>query len=222
MKKSILHWFNICLKVLCLILFLQIILACAVSRDEDKVIECFDNYKTAILNDMGEEAVTFIDSKTVDYYGELLEKVLYADRDVVMQESFINRLMIFRIRHSVQVDKLVKMDGIKLLEYSINNGWVGKDAVAGSVIKNVKIEGDSATVELYKNDKRTGMSYKFYRENTQWKINLTSLFLITHYVLKQQAKNTGYDDEDAFIFDLIEGISGKRVSKDIYEPLIKK
>jgi hypothetical protein len=171
---------------------------------------------------MGEEAVKFIDSKTIDYYGEILEKVLYSDRNVVMKESIINRLMIFRIRHSVQLEKLEKMDAIKLLEYSINNGWVGKEAVAGYFIRNVKIEGDSATVELYKGDKKPGVNYKFYRENGQWKINFTSLFLITHYAFKQQAKKSGYDDEDAYIFDLIEALSGKRVSEDIYEALIKK
>ena len=222
MRKPVIQWHVILPKVFCLILVLQILLSCAVGKDEKEVIECFEKYKTAILNSMGEEAMKYIDSKSVDYYQNILDKVLYADKEEVMKESFINRAMIFRIRHSIPLENVKKMDVTKLLVFAINTGWIGKDAVIGMSVKNVKIEGNVATADYYKDNKKTGIRYQFYYENEQWKYNLTSLFQLSNSALKQWIKEFGYDDEDEFIFDSIEGVSGKKVSKDIYESLIEK
>ena len=49
-------------------------------KSEEKLVKkSFDNYKTSILNDKGEKAVKYIDSRTIKYYSEILELVKTAD-----------------------------------------------------------------------------------------------------------------------------------------------
>ncbi|HEB36269.1 hypothetical protein LCGC14_1091560 [marine sediment metagenome] len=186
------------------------------------MIECFEKYKTAFLNSKGEEAIKYIDSKSVDYYKDILDKILYADKEEVMKESYINRFMIFRVRHSMQLKNLKEMDVTRLLVFAIDHGWIEKDAAIGMSVKNVKINGNMATADYYQDNKKTGIRFQFFYENEQWKYNYTSVVQFSSSLSKQQIKEFGYSDEDEFIFDMIWGESGKKVSKDIYESLIKK
>lgn len=221
MRKFVLQCTIIIPKAFCLILFLPILLSCVANKDEIEVIECYEKYKTAILNSMGEEAIKYIDSKSVDYYQEILDKVLYADKEELIKESVVSRLKIFQIRHSIQLENLKKMDVAKLLVLAINEGWTEKDFIIGTSVKNVKIKGNIATADYYQDNKKVGIRSQFAYENEQWKYNFTSLFQLYNSALKQLIKEIG-DDEDEFIFNIIEVSSGKKVSKDIYESLIKK
>jgi len=209
-------------KVFCIFLILLFLLFCGVSKEEKEVIECYKKYNTAILNDMGEEAIKCIDSKTVDYYQDILDKALYADKEAVRKENLTDRLMIFQIRHVIPLEELIKMNGTEFLIYSINKGWVGKPGVLGIKVKNVKIEGNFATADSYIFKKNTGIKYQFYSENNQWKFNVVSLMHYGSIYLKQQVKESGYSNEDDFLFYGVERWSEKKVTKDLYEPLIDK
>ena len=48
-------------------------------KEEKLVKKAFDNYKYAILNDEGENAVQFLDSRTIQYYEKMLELVKTGD-----------------------------------------------------------------------------------------------------------------------------------------------
>jgi len=192
-----------------------------VDTDEDKVIECYEKYKAAILNDRGIEAIKYIDSKTIDYYSDILDKALYADKDEVTKESLVNKLAILRIRHEIPLVDLRNMNGSSLVVYSINNAWVGKNAIIGLSVRNIKIESDFATANVYKDNKNIGLKYRFYNEEGQWKFNFIFMLELSNLIMKQQLNNLGYENEDDFIFDMLEAVSGKKVTEEIFNPLLR-
>lgn len=55
------------------ILFTLIVTLSGQNNEENSVRNAFDSYKTAILNDKGEEAVNYVDSRTIQYYTDMLD-----------------------------------------------------------------------------------------------------------------------------------------------------
>ena len=192
------------------------------SKSEDEVIECFEKYKTAVTGNKGEEAVQYVDTKTVDFYQDILDSILYADKETIIKESLANKFMILLIRSSVPLESLKEMDGKSLLALLINKGLAGADLVIDNSIKNVTLDENFATADCWKNDKDTGQKHHFYYEDQQWKLNFTPMIEWSNTNMKQYAEYSGYDDEEEFALYMIKNMTGREVSEDIFKPLLKK
>ena len=177
----------------------------------------FENYKAAILNDRGEEAVQFVDSRTIKYYGDLLEHVKKADSTAVEGLSVMDKLMIFTIRHRAAKEEILSFDGKGLLVYAIKSGMVGKNSVVNSSIGDVTIEGSFAKGQFLSNGQKAPFSFHFYKEEESWKVDLTSIFPASTMVLKKIVEDSG-QPENEFIFSLLEMVSGKKPGAEIWLP----
>jgi hypothetical protein len=63
------------------IILFQIATNCQAQRNEiDEVKTSFDSYKSAILNDKGEEAVKYVDNRTIEYYQLINQKNAHHNR----------------------------------------------------------------------------------------------------------------------------------------------
>jgi len=207
-------------KAFFLIFVIQILLSCSSDDAHKKVIECYEAYNKAIINGDGEEAIKYLDSRTIDYYAMLLKKALYAEKETLLRESFLNRLMIVQIRHMIPLEKVKNMNAKALLIYAINNEWIGKEHVVGVKVRNVRIEENFAVADSYKDNIKMN-KLSFYYEKEQWRFNLTSLVTIIGPVFKKQIKETGLS-ENEFILFAVEALSGKSVSEDVYIPLMNR
>ena len=154
-------------KLLFLLLLLPGMALSAQKSEEKQVCKSFDAYKKAILNDRGEEAVKYVDSRTVKYYDDMARLVKNADSASVAGLSLMDRLMVFSIRHRATQEEIPGFDGRKLLVYAIQNGMVGKNSVAGNEIGEVTIQGDFAKGQFSELVVRTDSASAdaFYRKN---------------------------------------------------------
>lgn len=189
-------------------------------NEEDLVKKSFQSYKQAILNDKGEEAVKYVDSRTIKYYSEILDLVKTADSTKVETLSILDRLMIFVIRFRTSKEDILSFDGNSLLIYAIKSGMVGKNSVAANSIGEVSIEKDFAKGQLLVNGQKAPFFFHFYKENEQWKVDLTSIFPISTKALKKMAEDSE-QDENEYLFSLLEMITGNQPGKEVWEPIIK-
>ena len=188
-------------------------------KSEEKLVKkSFDNYKSAILNDKGEEAVKFVDSRTIKYYSDILELVKTADSAKVETISILDKLMVFSIRHRTAKEDVLNFDGESLLVYAINSGMVGKNSVANNSIGEVKIEGNYAKGQFISNGQKAPFYFDFYKEDKQWKIDLTSLFPISTKAFKKMADDSGQNQND-YLFSLLEMITGNKPDIEIWKPI---
>jgi len=188
-------------------------------KSEEKLVKkSFDNYKSAILNDKGEEAVKFVDSRTIKYYSDILELVKTADSAKVETVSILDKLIVFSIRHRTAKEDVLNFDGESLLVYAINSGMVGKNSVANNSIGEVKIEGNYAKGQYISNGQKAPFYFDFYKEDKQWKIDLTSLFPISTKAFKKMADDSGQNQND-YLFSLLEMITGNKPDIEIWKPI---
>ena len=186
--------------------------------EKQLVQKAFKNYKNAILTDKGEEAVKYVDSRTIKYYDTILYHVKNADSATVSALSLLDRLMVFSIRHRVSKSDVQSFDGEKLLVYAIQNGMVGKNSVANNSIGDVTIVKNFAKGQFIANGKMAPFFFHFYKENGSWKIDLTSLFAISNMAFKNMIKESG-EGENEFLFSLLDKLTGRTPGPEIWQPV---
>lgn len=205
------------------VIVLSLLLTLAISGfgqnvGEEQVRATFDGYKTAIVNGKGEEAIRYIDSKTMMYYNHLLDLIKNADFAKLNRLPITDKILILSIRHRLSREKILSFDGRKLLAYSITSKMAGKSDVSGLNIGNVTIVGNFAKGEVEFGGRKTEYSLHFYNEEGQWKMNQTSLLYMPQNILKKMAVDSGKSEND-FIFMLLKGLTGKTPGKDIWQPI---
>lgn len=188
-------------------------------KSEDKLVKkSFDNYKSAILNDNGEEAVKYVDNRTIKYYSDILELVKSADSSKIETLSILDKLMVFSIRHRTSKDDILSFEGKSLLVYAITSGMVGKNSVANASIGEVIIENDFAKGQFIANGQKAPFYFHFYKEEEQWKIDLTSIFPVSTMAFKKIVDESGENQND-YLFSLLEMITGKKPGIEIWQPI---
>ena len=177
----------------------------------------FDNYKQAILNERGEEAVQYVDSRTIKYYGEVLDKVQHADSATVNGLGLMDKVMVFSVRHRTTKEEIMSFDGKSLLVYAIKSGMVGKNSVVNSSIGEVTIEGTFAKGQYVSNGQKAPFNFNFYKEDNAWKVDLTSVFPTTNMVFRKLVDESGQTEND-FLFSILETLTGKMPGDEIWIP----
>ena len=193
--------------------------ACGQQREESLIKENFGNCKAAILDGKGDEAIKLLDSRTVKYYSQVLDLVKTADAAKIETLSVLDRLMVFSVRHQTSKEDLLKFDGKSLLADVISKGMVGKISIANSSIGDVAIDNDTAKGQLLVNGQKSPAALHFYKEEDQWKIDLTSLFPFLTVVLQNAITTSGQGQNDFLIF-LLGFMTGKKPESGILNPVM--
>jgi hypothetical protein len=200
--------------------FLFILAKASYAQKEEQVLvkKAFDSYKSSILNDKGEEAVKYVDSRTFKYYDQVLDLVKHADSTEVANLSLLDKLMVLSIRHRTSREDILSFDGKGLLIYAIESGMVGKNSVANNSIGKTVVDDNFAKGQLIVNGKEAPLHFHFYKEEGEWKIDLTSIFSITNLGLKKMVEDSAQSDND-FILNILETLPGEKPGSAIWEKI---
>lgn len=190
----------------------------AQSQEENQVRQVFDKYKKAILNDRGSEAVTCVDSSTIQYYSRMLDLARHADSATIENAGLFDKFMVLAIRQRTSREEIMRFDGRGLLQYAIESGMVGKNSVAGNSIGVVEIDRYFARGQLVANGETTDVYFDFNKENGQWKIDITSVFKISERVIRDMYLQSG-QSENEYLLSLLEMVSGSKAGPEIWQPV---
>jgi len=185
--------------------------------EQQKIIDVFKDYKSAILNDRGTEALKLIDKRTVDYYSGILIAIKQSDKEAIDQLSLMDKLMILIIRQQVSNEEILKFSGESLLLYAFDNGMVGKNGVVDVDLGKVTVSDDFAKAQLIIKGKEESLYFHFYKEK-DWKLNLTSLFPISNIAIREMVEESGKEEND-FILFLVEIMSKRKLKENIWNPI---
>ncbi len=186
--------------------------------NKESVLKSFENYKNAILTDKGEIAAEFVDSRTMNYYSNILDKIKTADSLEVNSMGIIDKLTVLSMKHRTSKGELLNFIGRDLFVYAIDNGMVGKNSVMNAELGEVTTSGDFAKAEFIVNNQKTPFFFHFYQENEVWKLDITHLFSLGAMSFKKVIEDSG-ESENNFIINILEAATGKKPTNDIWKPL---
>lgn len=186
--------------------------------DQEDIKNTFINYKSAILNSDGSEAVKWVDKHTLDYYADMLDLSQNGDSSTVADLGVLDKLMVLSVRHRVLASELLAMDGNTLFIYAIDKGMVGKGSVMQFSLGEIKVEGSFAIGEIITNGKVMPFAFHFYKEDEQWKMDLTSIFSVSNMAIMKVVEESEMSETEWIVMAL--GLStGKQPTNAIWKPL---
>ena len=195
-------------------------LSMSVSANSDAVSAAFEKYKSAILASDSETAYQMIDANTKNYYKEIFKIILYADESQSKTMPPLAKLALIQGRHLIPEDKLTVMNEESYFKYAVEHGWIGKNSVSDMQIADISIDKDTATSKITKGNKTAPFGFVFRKEDSIWKIDLTSILPTSDKAIKHVIQNSGINEND-YIFSIIEKHSGKKVPTSVWTPPLK-
>lgn len=204
--------------VFVLLLIFGFIQTKAQKADIKAVEQCFKNYKKAILNEEGEEAVKHLSKVTLDYYEQMLDYTLHADSNKLEELGVMDKFMVLALRHRTSVEDLRSFDGKRTIVYAIEKGMIGKSSVSRIEMGKIKIKDTKAEGNAVIGGKETPINFVFYKEDNAWKLDLTSIFPISEKGFEQLIENQDKSEND-FLLGLLETITAIEPSASIWKPV---
>lgn len=193
-------------------------LAHAQNGEDTLVRAVFEKYRSDLLNDRGSEAVKSVDSRTIQYYSDLLELTKTADSSKIETLSIMDKMSVLIMRLKIPKEEILSFKGEDLFIYSVNHGMVGKGGVSRNNIGKITVDGNFASAQLMAKGISSEIHFEFYKENGSWKLDLTSIFPLTTLIFDKLILDSG-KSENEFLLPLVEAASGKKVTPETWLPL---
>lgn len=179
-------------EILAILFFLWLVnTVTAQVNDEESIKKNFEKYLSAMGNGKGEEAAGQVDSHTIQYYNHIAELARDADSLKVESLSLMDKIMVLLVRHRVPKEDLLKFDGKALFMYAIDNGMINKGSVVPLKLETVIVDKDTAKGQINFKEVDYPLYLNFYKEEGQWKYDLTSSFAIAMPALQKYVDELG-------------------------------
>ncbi len=182
----------------------------------EAIQEVFNNYKAAIMADQETKAIEYMDTRTLDYYKNILHLVIYADSLTLDAQPLLDKFTVLNIRHIATKKQILAFDDKSIIAFTIKNGMMGKNTLENFTLGKITVKDKTAKAQLIENGKKSEKFYNFYSDGTQWKIDYTSIFPAEEKETADLIKNSGKTDNE-FMIGILEIMSEKKVSPNIWK-----
>ncbi|MFP6605259.1 MAG: hypothetical protein VCC19_01665 [Myxococcota bacterium] len=119
--------------------------------------------------------VDLLAASAVEHYQHLRDVALHADVSALDALDPTDQLQALFLRLTIDAKPLQEMSGREILVRAVDQGWIGQDLRRMDELREVAVEGDTATGRLYKFGRQDradrGRQY-FIRENGEWRVDL--------------------------------------------------
>lgn len=168
-----------------------------------------------------ETILTLADQKTWQYFTELKNLALTADRSVLEKLKPINRFQILALRHIKNAQELADMNEKKLFEQAVLQGWfyVGDKPDVRIDYIDLLPGGTEAQADIIVKSIIPDERLEFTREQGIWKMNLLQLLPRQEENLMTTLHERGQSEEE-FFKNFLKEETGRDPSPDIWEPLM--
>lgn len=149
------------------------------------------------------------------------EAALNAKEQEVRNMTITDKLNVLGFRHQIGIGQLQRLSEQELLVFLVDQGRSGREGIADSELGQISISGNTAEGEILSRGQKIPFKFRFVKDDGKWRLDLTALLPMVDQAMKAVISKLGVN-EDQFIVNMLEKISGKPVTSDIWEPLVKE
>ncbi len=207
-------------KTITFLLLVLCLSSCLASEDTEAVKQTFADYRHALLSQDGTQAAELVTEETIAQYKKYVDWAKTATKDELMKLNLMNRLQVILIKHRVPRDKLLDANGKEIFSYAVDNGWIGKASVINTSLGEIQVASDNAIAGVLVQGKKVPTKFNFVKQSGTWRFNLLQTMAEATMALKAMIIKQGVSEND-FIITSAEALSGTKVAKDIWQPIVK-
>jgi len=203
------------IRIIPLLLFITV-LCQGQSSEKDKIREVFVNYKSAIRNGKGEDALKYLDSTSIKYYTGILNIIKSADSAKVSSLSLLDKMIVLSIRHDARKEEIILMKGLDVFLYALKKGMIGN--ASNFEIGDILMDKNVAKCQIFSKGSKSNLYFVLHKEKEHWKLNVTSLFDNVNLAIKHLIEDSGAS-ENEYLYLLLESMNGKKPGNEIWQPI---
>jgi hypothetical protein len=196
----------------------------AVEEETEAVQQVFDQYRAALMRGDGNRAAALVDRATFEYFEQLKLLALRADHEELGEQSFVDRLLVVTLRHTLTPDEVREITLSQLIDLAMEAGWLAPETLGQLEMGEVVFDGDQAFAPALsagglslESEGLEPLNYTFVREDGAWKFRFSALVASLGRLVASFTAQLGAQDE-ALIFMLVENLSGRAVVPQVWEP----
>lgn len=181
--------------------------------------DLFAAYKTAINQKQYDVAADLLDRKSIEYYNQVIKLAKEMERKKLGEVNFNSKLMALALRQEFSKKELNNLTGEKAFAFAAKNHLNPLDSIEQYTIAKTVMESglNKAVSRMYKKGELTETYLKFIKVDEVWKMNFASIMNDDNASLTS-IDVSGIRDENKQIFKIIEGISERRIKRNIWVP----
>lgn len=171
----------------------------AQKEDIKAIKNMYATYAEAVANKNAEEALRYVTASSVEFYSKLLTLSKTADSATLAAMPIVDILYTLSLRARIDASILCKMNsGEALLSYSL---WESKK-ITENQIGDITVHGDTAYVDVENVPipMEKQYQYRFVRESTGWKIDLTQQASVQSQLFEEVMKQYHSSKQDLCLF----------------------
>ena len=143
-------------------------------RVESEIVSLSSRWVSAVAErDPG--LVDLLSSSAAEHYRQLRDLALHGDVSALAALHPTDQLQVLFLRLTIDAKRLREMSDREILLRAVDQHWIGQDLRRTDTLREVAVEGDTATGRLYKFGKvdrpDRGRQY-FTREKGEWRVDL--------------------------------------------------
>ena len=140
-----------------------------------EVEKVFKDYQKALLNDNGNKAIQYLDSKTIKWYSDVLYHTKNTNRSDLEKLPFMEKMTALLIRGVATYEEIISFDVYSFMAFSVNNGLVDKNSTTMQTLANISVNDQYASADILMNEQDSNADFEFRKEKGSWKLDLTSI-----------------------------------------------
>lgn len=187
---------------------------------EEEIEETFYTLMRALKKRDAATVLPLADERTWDYFSDLKELALTADREALEKLKTIDRFQVLALRHIKTPGDIARITRENLFMEAVVQGWfyVGDKPDVRIDFVDLLPGGNQAMADIIVNSVIPDERLEFFRQGGSWKMNL--LTLLPHQEEKLMATlRDKQQTEQEFFLDFLERETGKAPSPDIWNPV---
>lgn len=154
------------------------------SFQADSPAATFDSFKKAVQMGDGSSAVEMLSEQSLDYYGDIMNKVNTAGSGTVKSLPVSEQVMVLMSRVVMPEYGLKNMDNASFFKGLVETGCIDKVAIGLIEIGNIEVNGNTASAPVIIKQAPANVNVGFVQtEDGAWKLNLANAVpkAVTYY-----------------------------------------
>ena len=143
-------------------------------RVESEIVSVSYSWVSAVA-DRDPAFVDLLSSGALAHYRRLRDVALHGDVSALDALAPTDQLQVLFLRLTIDAERLREMSAREILLRAVEQHWIGQNLRRTDVLREVAVEGDTATGRLYKfgRDDRPDRGRQYFtRENGEWRVDL--------------------------------------------------
>jgi|GEM_PF-2480396 hypothetical protein len=188
---------------------------------EKLVEQTFYGVLKALKKYESKTVLALADENTWDYFKDLKNLALTADREVIEKLKPIDRFQVLALRHIKDGDELTEMTEKSLFTQAVLQGWffVGDKPEVRIDYIDILPGGNEAIADIIVNSIIPDERLEFSLDQGIWKMNLLQLLPRQEEKILTTLDQRGQSEEE-FFWNFLKKETGRDPSPDIWEPVI--